>query len=174
MIGPLLAAARLAEDAHRDQRDKAGQPYIGHVIRVASNTAVVAKEHGWSEGMALVASVVAFLHDTVEDTWIELDDLRTFVASMFEGQAVRDAILEAVDAITHREGESWDDYLGRVEVNKLARVVKIADLTDNLDPLRELPDAAWQERARLKYRAALDRLTGGETSMAQLLDRINP
>lgn len=70
---------------------------------------------------------VAYLHDVVEDTNISLEDLRKIFSSN---------IVEAIDAITKRENETYEDYLKRVSMNKIARKVKISDMLHNMDLTR--------------------------------------
>ena len=103
-----VAAARaLATKAHEGQTDKAGLPYITHPERVALRM----------EGPEL--QVIGWLHDTVEDTPIALQDI--------EG-AFGPETAAAVDAISRRDGEKWSGYLERVAANPMARQVKISDL----------------------------------------------
>ena len=110
-------AKEIATVAHKGQVDKAGVDYIEHPARVASR--VEGKEE----------KVVAWLHDVVEDGNVSLEKIRFLFGS---------EISNAVDAITHRKGESWSDYLCRVKGNELAKAVKIADLIDNSN-LSRLP-----------------------------------
>lgn len=131
-------AFEMAFKAHWGQTDKSGQPYMAHVVRVASR---VAPED---------AQIVALLHDVVEDTPVTLDQVQDAFGPM---------IAKAVDAITKRKGEANDTYLDRVAANPLARAVKIADLNDNSDPVRMAQlDKATQERLERKYTHAQSRL----------------
>ena len=109
----VLKALRLATAAHSGQVDKAGEDYIKHPITVAES---VSTEE---------AQTAALLHDVVEDTGLTLDDLRQ--AGFSEG------ILCAVDALTHREGESREAYITRLAKKPLAVTVKLADLRHNSD-----------------------------------------
>lgn len=102
----------LAAEAHRGQRDKHGQPYIFHPVRV------MLKVEGEAERIAGV------LHDVVEDTPIVPDDLSE--------KGYPPQIVEAVDALSKRAGESYMDYIERVCANPIAVKVKMADLEDNL------------------------------------------
>ena len=133
----LESAKTIAHREHSNQSDKAGQPYIGHVSRVAAR---VSDDHD--------AETVAWLHDVVEDTSIELSDL---------GDEFAPHIVAAVDAITRRVGEAPADYYRRVRGNDLARRVKLADIADNSDPVRLAGlDSATRERLERKYRQALE------------------
>jgi (p)ppGpp synthase/HD superfamily hydrolase len=104
-------ALGIAENAHAGQLDKGGSPYINHPLAVA------AMVEGDTE------KVVAILHDVVEDGGVLLDSLQQFGLD----------VVNAVDAITRREGELRGDYLSRVAANPLAKAVKIADLRHNSD-----------------------------------------
>jgi (p)ppGpp synthase/HD superfamily hydrolase len=131
-------ALDLAVSAHKGQVDKAGAPYIWHVVRVA-----LAQPDE-------LRTVVALLHDVVEDTDIKLLEIH----SRF-GREVADA----VHAITKRSGESLAAYLERVRANATARAVKLADIADNSDPIRlgTLPEAD-RRRLQRKYEDALHAL----------------
>ena len=131
------AARLLATQAHSGQTDKAGLPYITHPERVA----------GRLEDPAV--QVVGWLHDTVEDTTLTLSEIE----AQFGPETAT-----AVDAISRRDGETWNDYLDRVAANPIARAVKISDLIDNSNlgriPVITMKDVKRQER----YNKALQKL----------------
>ena len=135
------AARLLAERLHAGQRDKAGHAYITHPERVAARLETAE------------ARVVGWLHDTVEDTGISLEEI--------EARFGPDTAA-AVDAVSRRAGEAWGDYLVRVKRNPMARQVKISDLIDNSNlsrlPRVTLEDVERQER----YNRALRMLMEGE------------
>lgn len=137
-------ALRLAVGAHAGQLDKAGQPYILHPLRVSMR---IARITGYDEP----AAVVALLHDVLEDTDTDVWDL------ISEGYS--DEIIQAVEAITHHEGESYIDYLKRVKQNDIALIVKLADISDNLGPERlDLLEPELAVRLIEKYGIALETL----------------
>lgn len=130
----LNRAIEIAAEAHANQNDLAGQPYILHPLRV-----MLASKH--EDGQ-----VVGVLHDVLEDCpeWT-LDRLRKIG---FSGTQ-----LEALDTITRRDGESYDAYIHRVSRNRLAAEVKRADLSDNMDlqrfqPKTEIDWSRYQKYAR--------------------------
>lgn len=127
----------LATDLHRGQVDKEGQPYILHPIRVMLSMSTP-KER-----------MVAILHDVVEDCDITLDELRVM--------GFPKDVIGAMDAITHRKGEPYDDYMNRVCDNTLAIGVKRADISDNSSPIRlyKLPPET-RIRLRKKYTKAIN------------------
>lgn len=113
------SAIALAADAHAGQVDKAGVNYILHPMRVMLQFSDPTYQ------------IVAILHDVVEDTTITLDDLRTADVSGVEF-GFPDEVVDAVDALTRREGERYGAYLLRAAANPIARAVKVADIKDNL------------------------------------------
>ena len=127
-------AREIATEAHNGMKDKAGVDYILHPGRVADRVS------------SPEAKVVAWLHDVVEDTRFTIESL----ASIFGPTTAK-----AVDAITHREGEKWSDYLIRVKGNEISKEVKIADLIDNsnLGRLKEIKKKDLDRVA--KYHRAL-------------------
>jgi GTP diphosphokinase / guanosine-3',5'-bis(diphosphate) 3'-diphosphatase len=125
----LNKAIELAKIAHEGQLDKGGSPYIDHPLRVMN--ALESDEE----------KIVGVLHDAVEDSNLTLEDLGA--------AGFGDRIIEAVDAITKREGEKRKDYLNRVMDNRLALKVKIADMSDNAD-ISRIPNPTDKDRERTK------------------------
>lgn len=133
-------AIALAARAHRGQTDKAGQPYILHPLRVMLGV------DGELERLAAV------LHDVVEDCGVTLAELRRL--------GYPEPVLAALDRLTRRSGESYEDFIARAAGDPIAMAVKLADLRDNMD-LRRLPDPGPRDRERLeRYRKAFKRLSG--------------
>jgi (p)ppGpp synthase/HD superfamily hydrolase len=138
----LETTIQFALDAHRGQVDRYGQPFIVHPLRLMLSLPL----HD------LDAQIVALLHDVVEDTPYTLDDLRQ--------RGYAEAIIEAVDCLTRRETETYEEFIQRIKPNALARRVKLADLRDNMNLLR-LPTIDASDAERLgRYRAAWRELTG--------------
>ncbi len=137
---PLAHAIRIAAEVHEGQLDKAGQPYILHVLRVMFGC------------QSPDAQVAGALHDVVEDSDWTLDDLRR--------EGFSETVVGIVDALTRRDGEDYFDFARRAASTPLGREVKRADLLDNMD-LRRLADPTEKDWERLKrYRAALDMIDG--------------
>ena len=131
------AAKALATKMHKGQTDKAGLPYITHPKRVAARL-----ENPEAE-------VVAWLHDTVEDTPLTLSE----ISAQFGLETAA-----AVDAVSRRDGETWNDYLCRVKANPIARQVKISDLIDNSN-LGRIPAVTMKDvKRQAKYNKALQML----------------
>ncbi len=128
-------ALKIATDAHKGQVDKAGVEYINHPLKVAS---LVYNEN---------EKIVALLHDTIEDTYITEQHLIDYGFS--------NEIIEAVKVLTHSKDVPYMDYIQKIKGNKLARKVKIADLTHNSD-LTRLKNITEKDRKRCeKYKKAL-------------------
>jgi (p)ppGpp synthase/HD superfamily hydrolase len=135
-------AISLAIKTHRGQKDKAGAPYILHPLRVMQAMATETE------------MIVAVLHDVVEDGEMAIDDLRKAGYS--------EEILVAIDCLTRRDGEEYDQFIDRVEGTTLARKVKIADLQDNLD-LGRIREPNERDFNRIKkYQKALAELRKAE------------
>ena len=130
----VMTAKAWAARWHEGQRDKAGKHYVTHPERVAGRLSAPEEQ------------VVAWLHDTVEDTGLTLREIE----NTFGPETAA-----AVDAISRRPGEEWEDYLRRVKQNEAARKVKISDLIDNSN-LSRIPAVTLRDVDRqLKYNRAL-------------------
>lgn len=141
-MSTLERAIRIAAEAHEGQTDKGGTPYILHPLRVMMR---LEDEQG---------RITAVLHDLIEDTGWTLEDLRR--------EGFEESIVAAVDRLTRRDGESYLDFCRRAAEDELARRVKLADIADNLDPVRV---AALPEESRSlshRYRRARAILQGEE------------
>ena len=118
-------AQDFAIERHKGQFYAEGDYFEKHVQGVADsvNKALSEKQGvGWVTFQETLA--VAYLHDTVEDSDATIDDIKT----MFGNN-----IAEAVDAMTHREGEEYQVYITRTLKNDMARVVKYHDIMFNLN-----------------------------------------
>ncbi len=114
----LALAISIAAQAFQDKKDKGGNPYILHCIRVMNNVS----QHG-EDVMA-----IAILHDIVEDTSWTLAQLYDLGFS--------DRVMKALITLTHDKNVSYEDYIKAIAVNPDARLVKLADLRDNSDITR--------------------------------------
>ena len=130
--GSLKRAIEIATEAHRGQVDKANEPYILHSMRVMDQVDTVNEK------------IVGILHDVVEKN-------SQWPLSRLAGEGFSPAIIQAVDAMTRRTGESYEDFVSRAVADPISRAVKVA-LEDNIDMARRsgLDDS--------KYQKALDRV----------------
>jgi (p)ppGpp synthase/HD superfamily hydrolase len=160
LLGEAIA---LASDVHRNQVDKAGAPYILHPLEVMRRATdyYLANSDGYRLEYVQVAAV---LHDTLED----IDEDSSWARGRLKNR-IRDTfgpeVSNAVEALTKRTAyndgyrEFYRDYLTRVESDWIARVVKIADLSHNLDAFRTPTNIGEAEFERWdKYHRALVRL----------------
>ena len=148
----LAQALELAMRAHQHQLDKGGQPYLAHPLRVAG---AMGTEHD--------ATIIALLHDVVEDSEIGLGEIL---------DKFSDLVGSAVWALSRQKGEPYPDYIKRLlkwskayPGGEVAVRVKLADLADNLRPERlAAAQAHGADVARLvrKYVRAIATLEGFE------------
>lgn len=138
-----------ARELHHGQTDKAGQPYVEHVLRVHHRLLNLFPDASTD------AEHAALLHDAIEDCDVTADDLRH--------RGYSEETIRIVEAVTKR-ADGDQTYAERIE--NLARSgsmeamkVKIADLSDNSDPerLALLPEKKAISLQR-RYCGALDRL----------------
>jgi (p)ppGpp synthase/HD superfamily hydrolase len=134
-----VKAREFAEVAHAGQVDKAGRPYIEHVIRVA--LAVYDD---------LTAVAVAYLHDVIEDSPSYVEEMRaTFPAG----------IVRCVVLLTRYPAHKPSAYYAAIKADPVALRVKLADIADNADESRlALLDTKTAERLRRKYAKAREAL----------------
>lgn len=125
----------IAYNAHKEQLDKGGMPYIFHPYHLA-------------EQMETEETVIAaLLHDVMEDTPITPTWLRE--------QGFSEQVLEALTFLTHKEGIPYMKYIEQLSNNPIAYQVKLADLRHNSDSSR-LEKLDERDKKRLeKYKKAL-------------------
>ena len=128
-------ALKLCFEAHREQTDKSGMPYVFHPFHLA--------EQMTDEK----TTVVALLHDLIEDTDHTLEDLRTL--------GFDEEILAAIALMTHADGVPYMDYVAAIKENPIARAVKLADLRHNSDMTRLDTVSPYDEERAQKYAAAI-------------------
>jgi len=139
-MSTLERAIAIAVEAHAGQVDKAGAPYILHALRVMLRMETTEER------------IIAVLHDAVEDTHWTFDRLRA--------EGFSDRVLAAIDSVTKRHNETYDEFIDRAARNVVGRRVKFADLEDNVD-LGRIAQPTESDHARIeKYRRAIARLQG--------------
>jgi hypothetical protein len=137
-MSTLERAIVIAAEAHAGQVDKAGAPYVLHplrrMLRLQTNNERIAP----------------ILHDVVEDSHWSLDLLRE--------EGFSEDVLQAVDSVTKRDDESYEDFVARAGRNPIGRRVKLADLEDNCDLTRIASPTAKDHTRIEKYRHAIKHL----------------
>lgn len=128
-------ALKLCFAAHKDQTDKSGLPYVFHPFHLA--------EQMPDE----LTTVVALLHDVVEDTPYTLEDLARL--------GFPQKVLSTLARLTHDPSVPYLDYVAALKEDPIARQVKLADLRHNSDLTRlDHVDEKARQRAE-KYAAAI-------------------
>lgn len=136
-------AILLATKLHKGQVDKIGEPYILHPLAVMLG------------GKNEKERIVGILHDVLEDCVITKVDLRKLGYSA--------EILEALDLLTKRpeEEKDYSAFIDRIvkSRNKLALVVKMRDIENNMEPSRFPTNPTEKDFSRQeKYKKALGEL----------------
>ncbi|BCB07918.1 hypothetical protein HHSLTHF2_18080 [Vreelandella venusta] len=132
-MSTLEKAIEISAKAHSGQVDKSGAPYILHPLKV------MMRVDGIEEKIAAV------LHDIVEDTDITL--------SVLNEEGFSDAIVNAVDALTKRVGETRMDAAKRAAENPIALIVKLADNAENMDLSRIEKPTSRDYKRQEEYKA---------------------
>jgi GTP diphosphokinase / guanosine-3',5'-bis(diphosphate) 3'-diphosphatase len=125
----LERAIEIAAKAHSGQVDKGGQPYVLHPLRLMFSVC------------SLHERMAAVLHDVVEDTDLTLSDLAS--------ERFPTEVVAAIQALTKLPGESRIEAAHRAAANPIARAVKLADVTDNMD-ISRIAEPTEKDFARLK------------------------
>lgn len=128
-------ALKLSFEAHKNQIDKSGIPYVYHPFHLAEQ--MIDED----------TTIVALLHDVVEDTDYSLDDLSSIGFS--------DKIIDAISLMTHDKNIPYMDYVAQIAKNLVAKAVKLADLRHNSD-LTRLDAVTDKDLKRMeKYKKAI-------------------
>ena len=131
-------ALKLCFEAHKDQIDKSGMPYVFHPFHLAEQ---MADEN---------TTIVALLHDVIEDTEYTLDDLRNF--------GFAEDVLSAISLMTHADDVPYMEYVEKIKTNPIAKAVKLADLKHNSDMSRLDRITQIDEERAKKYKQAIELL----------------
>jgi (p)ppGpp synthase/HD superfamily hydrolase len=147
----LADAVALAEFAHRNQVDKAGLPYIDHPRRVLEKVK--------AQGALPYVQMAAILHDVTEDT--------AFTPEMLLALGIPESAVEIIRlldrnmaadeyiAINNDYADKNEFYYAMIRRNPWAKMVKLADIEDNLSPWRLIYlSEPTQARLQEKYAKA--------------------
>ena len=135
---------KIAYEAHKNQYDISGVPYIFHPMIVASSM------------QDEITTCVALLHDVAEDTEISLEQL---------AEEFPESIMEPLRLLTHKEGTDYFEYIKKIKINKNALKVKLSDIKHNMDESRIVGVDVPKEKLdwwRFKYKRALEILLDKE------------
>lgn len=143
-------AMKISFEAHKDQLDKSGLPYVYHPFHVAEQMD------------DQYAVCVALLHDVVEDSDVTFDDLRR--------EGFPETVISAIAMMTHDDSVPYLQYVQKLKENPLAKKVKLADLRHNSDLSRlDVVTPTDIERAE-KYQKAIALLERKENPNVQMLE----
>ncbi len=128
-------AFTLAENAHHNMRRRSGEPYIYHPLDVAT---IVANEIN----LGTTSVVCALLHDVVEDTEIELHEIRDIfgekVADIIDGLTKIDELTFGND--TSIQAENFKKIFLSMATDIRVILIKLADRLNNMRTLRYMPE----------------------------------
>ena len=131
-------ALKLMFEKHKNQFDKSEIPYVYHPLHVAES--MKTEE----------TTIIALLHDVIEDTKTTFEELKEYGFS--------DVVIDNIKLLTHVEGEDYFDYIKRISTSELAIIVKLADLNHNMD-LTRLNEVKSEDLLRYeKYKKSYDYL----------------
>ncbi len=152
----LEAAIQLAVRFHAGQRDKAGECYVLHLMRVML---------GCTSPEAMQAGI---LHDLLEDTTATQDDLRR--------TGLSEQVVSAVLKLTKPEHTPYSEYIILLAADPIAREVKLADLEDNyrLARVAYRAEHADEDSRRIQRYILSAQFLRGQIARNEFLERIAP
>lgn len=106
-------AMKLCFEAHKNQTDKSGMPYVFHPFHLA--------EQMTDE----TTTIVALLHDVAEDSDYTLQNI--------EAMGFSKEVITSLSLLTHDKSVPYMDYVALIKLNPVAKAVKLADLKHNSD-----------------------------------------
>lgn len=140
---PLLQKAiQIAYEAHKEQTDKGGNPYILHPLHVMNQLETIDEK------------IVGVLHDTKEDAGL-LDEF-------FRAEGFPERIIQGIDSVTRRPGEAYMEFIKRSYENKIGRNVKKKDILHNMDLTRIPVITEKHVSLQKRYKKGLDYLNQAE------------
>jgi GTP diphosphokinase / guanosine-3',5'-bis(diphosphate) 3'-diphosphatase len=158
----VLRAADAAARWHVHQRRKgaAEEPYINHLLEVAT---LVAEATG---GKDLELVIAALLHDSIEDQKVP----RTILAEQF-GERVAKLVEEVTDDKTLAKRERKRLQVEHAHKNSCrAKILKLADKTSNLRAIAASPPVQWSAKRQLAYVEWARKVSEGLTGVSEWLD----
>ena len=138
-IPTVAAAIRFMKRAHRGQKDLGGKPYWKHPVRVMARL---------GRSATIVEKHAALLHDVIEDTGTTFQDI--------ERAGFHADVLAVVELLTCPGTLTYQRYIKRLIAsgNAAALRVKLADLGDNMDGRRIIPDGRQHSQLLRRHQRA--------------------
>ena len=116
-MSTLERAIEIALLAHKGQKDKSGEEYILHPLRVM--------ERGKTE----IEKICGVLHDVIEDSDWTIEDLKN--------EGFSEEVISVIKCLAKEtENKDYDEFIERVAKDPIAVQVKLNDLLDNMDITR--------------------------------------
>lgn len=135
-MSTLERAIAIAAEGHSGMKDKGGEPYILHPLRVMGSLSSPEER------------IVAVLHDVCEDC-------PEWPLARLRAEGFSNNVIAAVDLVTKRPGEDYETFVRRAAANPIGRRVKLADLIDNADISRIASPTDDDFQRREKYLKAI-------------------
>jgi guanosine-3',5'-bis(diphosphate) 3'-pyrophosphohydrolase len=164
----ILKAAQFAAHKHRDQRrkDAAASPYINHPLALASTL----REEGMVEDATVLAA--ALLHDTIEDTETDYDELRGHF-----GEEVAEIVAEVTDTKWLKKTSRKRLQISKASIaSSRAKLVKLADKICNLRDLIASPPSDWSLERKREYfdwaKKVVDQIRGENARLERKFDQL--
>ena len=148
-------AIDVAKRAHRNQVDKLGEDYIKHPLRVHRNLKTNPKFKNLNALTRMDCEVAALLHDVIEDSGKNGSEKFTRDDLLKLGFTARS--VELIELMTREKNKPQDEYYARIQADPEARLIKLADISDNRnrERVKGLSDAD-RHRLSTKYQHALE------------------
>ena len=162
----LLKALEFSAIKHRNQRRKDidTSPYINHPISLAN---ILCNEAHVTDVQVICG---ALLHDTVEDTETEPEELE----SEF-GVEIKNIVMEVTDdqaLAKHERKQAQIDHAA--EISEQAKLIKLADKISNLRDVSSNPPPHWSLQRRKEYfdwaKKVIDQLRGTDARLESIFD----
>ena len=132
-------ALKLCFEAHKNQVDKTGLPYVFHPFHLA--------EQMTDE----ISTVCALLHDVIEDTEYTFENLREM--------GFPQEVIDVLTLLTHEESVPYMEYVKKIKTNPIAKQVKLCDLKHNSDLTRLDVIDEYALKRNKKYKEAIKLLS---------------
>jgi (p)ppGpp synthase/HD superfamily hydrolase len=158
----VLKAADAAARWHVHQRRKgaAAEPYINHLLEVATLVATA------TEGKDPNLVIAALLHDAIEDQEVP----RALIAEAF-GNDVAELVSEVTDDKQLDKHERKRRQVAHAsKKSERAKILKLADKTSNLRAIAASPSPDWSVKRKLEYVAWAHEVAKGLTGVSDWLE----
>ena len=167
-VTTILKAAQFAARKHKDQRrkDAASSPYINHPLSLAN----ILREEGQVDDVRVI--VAALLHDTIEDTETDYDEIR----GQF-GEEVAEIVAEVTDTKWLKSTSRKRLQISRAgRASQGAKLVKLADKISNLRDIVASPPSDWSLERKQHYfdwaKQVVDEIRGTNAKLERRFDQL--